>query len=31
VAEDLGETPPPTHEELRIIRKELDPEGALSA
>jgi glutaconate CoA-transferase subunit B len=31
VAEDLGETPPPTDEELRIIRRELDPEGALSA
>jgi acyl CoA:acetate/3-ketoacid CoA transferase beta subunit len=31
VAADLGETPPPTDEELRIIRRELDPEGALSA
>ena len=28
VAEDLGETPSPTPEELRLIREELDPEGA---
>ncbi len=28
VAEDLGETPPPTEEELRLVREELDPEGA---
>jgi glutaconate CoA-transferase subunit B len=27
VAPDLAETPPPTAEELRIIREELDPEG----
>ncbi|HXF56908.1 MAG TPA: CoA-transferase [Actinomycetota bacterium] len=27
VAQDLEETPPPTEEELRIIREELDPEG----
>jgi glutaconate CoA-transferase subunit B len=27
VAPDLGETPPPTDEELRLIREELDPEG----
>jgi glutaconate CoA-transferase subunit B len=28
VAGDLGETPPPTEEELRLIREELDPGGA---
>ena len=28
VADDLAETPPPTDEELRIIREDLDPEGA---
>src|SRR5947207_10566419 len=27
VANDLTETPPPTPEEIRIIRKELDPQG----
>jgi glutaconate CoA-transferase subunit B len=27
VAEDLERTPPPTEEELRLIREELDPEG----
>jgi glutaconate CoA-transferase, subunit B len=27
VAGDLAETPPPTREELRLIREELDPEG----
>jgi glutaconate CoA-transferase subunit B len=27
VATDLAETPPPTSEELRLIREELDPEG----
>ncbi|HEX6208629.1 MAG TPA: CoA-transferase [Actinomycetota bacterium] len=27
VSEDLSETPPPTGEELRLIREELDPEG----
>jgi len=27
VAEDLGETPPPSDEELRLIREELDPTG----
>jgi len=28
VAKDLEETPPPTEEELRLVREELDPEGA---
>ena len=28
VADDLGETPAPTEEELRLIREELDPGGA---
>jgi len=28
VAEDLATTPPPTADELRLIREELDPEGA---
>ena len=28
VAHDLGETPAPTQEELRLIREELDPGGA---
>ena len=28
VADDVGETPPPTEEELRLVREELDPEGA---
>ena len=28
VADQLGETPPPTPEELRLIREELDPGGA---
>jgi glutaconate CoA-transferase subunit B len=28
VAAEVGETPRPTHEELRLIRDELDPEGA---
>ncbi len=28
VSGDLRETPPPTEEELRLIREELDPEGA---
>ena len=27
VAADLGETPPPSAEELRLIREELDPQG----
>jgi len=27
VADDVGETPPPTDEELRLIREELDPSG----
>jgi glutaconate CoA-transferase subunit B len=27
VSDDLGETPPPTEEELRLIREELDPAG----
>ena len=30
VATDLGETPAPTAEELRLIREELDPEGMYS-
>ena len=30
VADDLGETPPPTEEELRLIREELDPQGIAS-
>jgi len=28
VADDLGETAPPTAEELRLIREDLDPGGA---
>jgi glutaconate CoA-transferase subunit B len=28
VAKDLEETPPPTEEELRLVRGELGPEGA---
>ena len=28
VAEDLAVTPPPTDDELRLIREELDPAGA---
>ena len=28
VSPDLGETPPPTEDELRLIREELDPGGA---
>lgn len=31
VAPDLGETPPPTPEELRLIREELDPEGVYTS
>jgi glutaconate CoA-transferase, subunit B len=31
VSPDLGETPGPTEEELRIIREELDPQGTQSA
>jgi glutaconate CoA-transferase subunit B len=27
VAPDLTETPPPTDDELRLLREELDPEG----
>ena len=27
VADELGETPPPSDEELRLIREELDPGG----
>jgi len=27
VADDLTQTPPPTPEEIRIIREELDPQG----
>ena len=27
VAPDLATTPPPTAEELRLVREELDPEG----
>jgi len=30
VADDVRETPPPTVEELRLIREELDPEGVYS-
>ena len=30
VADDLQTTPVPTDEELRLIREELDPEGAYS-
>jgi glutaconate CoA-transferase, subunit B len=30
VADDLGETPPPREEELRLIREELDPQGISS-
>lgn len=30
VADDLQQTPPPTAEELRLIREELDPEGIYS-
>lgn len=30
VARDLGDTPPPSDEELRLIREELDPSGASS-
>jgi hypothetical protein len=30
VAADLAETPPPTDEELRLIREELDPQGVRS-
>jgi glutaconate CoA-transferase subunit B len=30
VGEDLGETPPPSDEELRLIREELDPLGVAS-
>jgi glutaconate CoA-transferase subunit B len=28
VADDVGETTPPTEEELRLIRHDLDPDGA---
>jgi glutaconate CoA-transferase subunit B len=31
VADDLGETSPPTEEELRLLRTELDPDGVLTA
>ena len=31
VADDLGETPAPTDEELRLIREVLDPEGAYTS
>jgi hypothetical protein len=27
VADDLGETPAPTAEEVRLIREEIDPDG----
>jgi hypothetical protein len=27
VSPDVGETPPPSEEELRLIREELDPQG----
>ena len=31
IADDLKTTPPPTAEELRLIREELDPEGAYTS
>jgi glutaconate CoA-transferase subunit B len=31
VADDLGETPPPSEEELRLIREELDPGGVYTS
>jgi glutaconate CoA-transferase subunit B len=31
VADDLGETLPPTEQELRLLRTELDPDGVLTA
>ena len=31
MAANLGETPPPTDEELRLIREELDPQGVASS
>ena len=31
IADDLGETPPPSDEELRLIREELDPGGAYTS
>ena len=31
VSDDLGETPPPSDEELRLIRAELDPQGVYTA
>ncbi|HVF07082.1 MAG TPA: CoA-transferase [Actinomycetota bacterium] len=31
IADDLGETPPPSEEELRLIREELDPGGVYTS
>ncbi len=31
IADDLGETPPPSDEELRLIREELDPGGVYTS
>jgi glutaconate CoA-transferase subunit B len=31
ISEDLGETPPPTEDELRLIRTQLDPEGVYTS
>jgi glutaconate CoA-transferase subunit B len=31
VSDDLGETPPPTEDELRLIRTELDPQGVYTS
>jgi glutaconate CoA-transferase subunit B len=30
-SDDLGETPPPTDDELRLIRTELDPQGVYTS
>jgi glutaconate CoA-transferase subunit B len=31
ISEELGETPPPTEDELRLIRTQLDPEGVYTS
>jgi glutaconate CoA-transferase subunit B len=31
ISDDLGETPPPSAEELRLIRRELDPQGVYTS
>jgi glutaconate CoA-transferase subunit B len=31
VSETVGETPPPTEDELRLIRRELDPAGVYTS